>query len=455
MRGSLSKRARNVSSRPARMVATASLTLLLLFCEAAHVAHGWAFVPVVHNFAVKETTASVVQSRLVCQEGGGYIAAEPTALLHQSVVQTVRAAGAADTWYTFLGGDSHANAALNCPKPIAIDELSGASYGCYWRWNQGRWTEMDDARALPLYIGGVGVTFFIGNTYKVPLSSSVTFYGQTGGFPIFFDTAAVADRDKRPGMLFGKNLVAVGKSDTSTWSDNLESGGYSYAGYTYNSVVGVSRWNADAQTASKADFWTVCQAQTPSRTMYELENTSSGLQENWWVIFFVILFVVMLVVFFIIACCQDDEDMDEPPEDAPVWAQEETQQTKRTKSFVSTRSFRRNDYGDEDDDDDEGARCDNNNNHRRGSTSSDANNEQQQGGFRDCRRGSDDNYKNDEEQQQQQQDPRGVPNTAGSHRQLGRQNGSTYNMPQSQLGQPSQNGYANDGNINQSENNWM
>jgi hypothetical protein len=428
------------------------LLLPLLLCEAAAVAHGFAFAPVIASFATAETSANKLQSRLACQQGGGYIAGEPTAALHESVIQTVRSAGAGDTWYAFLGADTEASPAQNCPQPItAGSDAGGASYGCYWRWNQGRWVEMADNTALPLYNHSTGVTFYIGNTYKTPVSTAVKFYGATGGFPIFFDYAATEAGNRRPGMLFGKELLVVGKSDTSTWSDNLGAGGYSYAGYSFSSIVGVSVWNSTAQASTKPYFWAICQTQAPSRTMYELANTSSGLQENWWVIYFVVLFVVMFVIFLVAAVCQDDEDMDEPPEDAPVWAQQEMQSAKRTKSFVSTRSFHGNAHNNEDDNDDGANRVvrrgQNNTNGeaRRGSTSSDASSR------RSNRRGSEGDYQGYEAQQQQRQ----ALSTAGSHHHLGRQNGSTYNMQQAG---PTQYAHTNYVDVNMGtmpQNNWM
>lgn len=451
---------------PAASVALATTTLLLLLCEAAHVAHAFAFVPVISSFAVPETTGSVVQTRLVCQQGGGYVAGEPTAALHLSVIQTARAAGAGTTWYAYLGSDTDANAALNCPVPATAGGTGGASYGCYWRWNQGRWTEMDDDTTLPLYINGVGVTFYVGNTYAKPASTAVRVYGPTGGFPNYFDGTATANRDKRPGQYYGKQLVAVGSSDTSTWSDNSGKGGYTYADYTYNSIFNMSRWNAASQAASKASFWAVCQSQAPSRTMYELANTSSGLQQNWWVIYLVILFVLTLIAFIIVAVCQDDEDMDEPPEDAPEWAQEETQATKRTKSFVSTRSFHGKGYDDDEADcgnqrerdhgDNDERRSGRKSGGRRGSTSSDADSRRssEDAGSRGRRRSSDDGYVQEPPQTRQQQQ-RQTASATGSTRHLGRQNGSSYNVQQSQPAQFSQNGYMDNNNMNQNGNGWM
>lgn len=436
------KRSPGTKSRTTTTVAVVAAALVLLLCEVAHVAHAFAFVPVITSFAVQETSGTRVQTRLTCQEGGGYVAGEPTAALHLSVIQTVRAAGAGSAWYAFLGADTESSADVNCPVAAPSGGTGGASYGCYWRWNQGRWTEMKDNASLPLYISGVGVTFFVGNTYLKPSSAFVTAYGPTGGFPSYFNGTATANRDKRPGQFFGKQLVAVGTSDASTWSDNDVTGGYSYAGYTYSSIFNSSRWSVTGRNASKANFWAVCQAQAPSRTMYELTNTTSGLQQNWWVIFLVILFVLVLIAFIIVATCQDDEDMDEPPEDAPEWAQEETQATKRTKSFVSTRSFHGKTYDEEadcsnqrerDSGDYDERRSGKNGRERRGSTSSDADSHHssEAGTFRGRRRSNEGDYQSPAKPQQQQQQP----STAGSTRHLGRQNGSNYNMTQPQPAQ--------------------
>ncbi|KPA76394.1 hypothetical protein ABB37_07732 [Leptomonas pyrrhocoris] len=415
MRGSSNARPRH----GARRLALPLLLLLLLFCGAVRVAHGFAFVPVMSSFAKQDTSGSKMQSRLVCQQGGGYLASEPTVALHQSVIETVRRAGAGETWFAYLGATTDANLEDNCPFPIISGRLiNGVSYGCYWRWNQGRWAETADNRTLPLYIKGVGVTFYIGNTFEKPQSATVVYYGQASGFPSFFDAADMAPRDRRPGMMFGQDLILRGVSDTSTWSDNLAVGGYSYAGYRWSPVAGVSQWNASAQAASKVNFWAACQVQAPSRTMYEMTNTSSALQKNWWIIFFVVLFVVTLVVFLIVALCQDDEDMDEPPEDAPEWAQQETHETLRPKSFVSTRSFRGNTY--EDDNDNEKS-----NDYRRSSSNS---------GDGGRRRSSDDGYA----PQQQHQEMRQASNTGGSQRHV----------------RPP-NDYDDDAHVRQSQNNWM
>ncbi|AYU77199.1 hypothetical protein, unknown function [Leishmania donovani] len=324
------------------VVLSVAVLLVVLLSHGVEHAQGFAFVPVVNTFARPEGSGHKIESRLVCQEGGGYIAGEPTAAAHTAVIEAARGAGAGTEWYAYLGASTDASPAGDCPPPLTEHILgsgAGLSFGCYWRWNQGRWTETDDNPELPLHISNVGVTFYIGNYFGEPTSPSVNVYGVQSGFPSWFNATAPKKSQLRPSSMFGQDLLAVGNGDTSTWSDNKASGGYTYAGFLFSSVYNGSRWKEESQRASRAFFWAVCQTQGPSRMMYELHNTSSSVQNNWWVIFFSILMVLCLVVFIVTACCQDNEGMDEPPEDAPEWAQEETNQATRTKSFVSTRSF--------------------------------------------------------------------------------------------------------------------
>ncbi|KPI89662.1 hypothetical protein ABL78_1243 [Leptomonas seymouri] len=443
MRGGSNRRMQGAP--PRSQIALLNLVLLLFLCEAAHIAHGFAFVPITASFAVPDPSASRSQARLLCLNSGGHVAGEPTATLHQSVINTVRAAGAGEIWHAFLGADTKANQRLNCPLPITeASTINGVSYGCYWRWNEGRWTATGDDTTLPLSIYAVGVTFFIGNIWRKPSSSTITLYGPTGGFPTFFDRTNEVEGNRRPGMLFGQDLITSGVSNTATWSDNLASGGSSYAGYTYNNIAGASEWNETAQLDSKAFFWAVCQIQAPTRAMYEASDTSSALQQRWWCIFFIILFIVMLVAFIVVACCQEDEEMDEPPEDAPDWAQQETQETKRTKSFVSTRSFHGNNYDAEEADD-----C---SSRQHGDNAGDAYYDNASSAGDNV---SSNNYGNDfqgyacdegmgySNQAPPQQDPwmMQMPHVTGSQRHLGRQNGSGYNAPQPMSGQFKQFGY--------------
>ncbi|XQJ25667.1 hypothetical protein NXY56_001607 [Leishmania guyanensis] len=319
-----------------------AMLLLVLLSYGVEYVQGFAYVPVVTTFVRPDRSGDKMESRLLCQEGGGYIAGEPTAALHTAVIQAARGAGAATEWYAYLAASTNANPLINCPPPLVdhvIGSGAGASFGCYWRWNQGRWSEMDDNPDLPLYISHVGVTFYAGNYFLEPLSPSVSVYGVQGGFPSWFNKTEPLKSQLRPSAMFGQDLLAVGNGDASTWSDNKASGGYSYAGFSFSAIYNSSKWNADAQKASQANFWAVCQAQGSSRMMYEQQDTSSKLQSLWWVVFFVALLVLCFVVFVLAACCQDNENMDEPPEDAPEWAQEETKQVTHTKSFVSTRSF--------------------------------------------------------------------------------------------------------------------
>ncbi|KAK7198871.1 hypothetical protein NESM_000853600 [Novymonas esmeraldas] len=327
--------------RHGALLSVAALVVLLL-SHGVEQARGFAYVPVVNTFARVDTSGNKVESRLVCQEGGGYIAGEPTAAAHTAVIQAVRGAGAGTEWYAYLGASTHDNPPPSCPPPLSQQvpgTPGGASFGCYWRWNQGRWTETDDNPALPLYVSHVGVTFYVGNYYADPSTSVVTVYGPQGNFPTWFNHTTPKTSQNRPSAMFGQELLSVGNGDASSWSDNENSGGYSYASFLFSTIYNTSRFNPTAKAATMSKFWAVCQTQGPSRMMYESQNTSSDLQNRWWVIFFVILLVLCLVAFIVTACCQDHEDMDEPPEDAPEWAQEETQQATRTKSFVSTRSF--------------------------------------------------------------------------------------------------------------------
>ncbi|KAG5509618.1 hypothetical protein JKF63_06323 [Porcisia hertigi] len=317
------------------------VVLVVLLGYAVTYVQGFAFFPVINTFAVRETSGNKLESRIACQEGGGFLASEPTAALHAAVIQAARTAGAGAEWYAYLGASTRGNSPAHCP-PALPDQIAGISagqsFGCYWRWDQGRWSQMEDEPALPLFRKNVGVTFSIGNYFSAP-ASPVILSGMQNGFPSWFDRGATVVSVRRPGPMFGQDLLAVGTEDTSTWSDNEDSGGYSYAGYSFGLYYNTSRWNPSAKAASKEKFWAVCQVQGPTRDGYEMPDTSKSLENRWWVIFFVILMVVCFVLFIVTACCQENEDMDEPPEDAPEWAREETEDVTHTKSFVSTRSF--------------------------------------------------------------------------------------------------------------------
>ncbi|KAG5505325.1 hypothetical protein JIQ42_07533 [Leishmania sp. Namibia] len=325
-------------------LAVLSVSVLLVVLLSGNVEHaqGFAFAPLINTFAKPERSGSKSGSRLLCQESGGSIAGEPTAAAHAAVIQAVRDAGAGAEWYAYLAASTTANPTFNCPPPLTeqvLGSAAGQSFGCYWRWNHGRWSEMDDDPNLPLYMKGAGVTFYVGNYFAKPQSGSVKVYGPYGGFPSWFNQTAPADSQLRPSAMFGQDLLVVGSGDTSTWSDNRDSGGYDYAGFSFSRFYNRSSWDAEAQRATRVNFWAACQTQGPSRVVYESPDTSSKVQNNWWVIFFSFLTLLCLVAFIVTACCQDNEDMDEPPEDAPAWAQEETNRATHTKSFVSTRSF--------------------------------------------------------------------------------------------------------------------
>ncbi|KAG5484090.1 hypothetical protein LSCM1_05945 [Leishmania martiniquensis] len=330
-------------SRRRRLVALSVVALLVvLLSDGAEYAEGFVFVPLINTFARPERSGSKSQSRLLCQEAGASLAGEPTAAAHAAVIQAVRSAGAGTEWYAFLSASTDANPVFNCPPPLteqSSGSFGGQSFGCYWRWNHGRWLEADDDAQLPLYREGAGVTFYAGNYFEKPASASVKVYGPYGGFPSWFNGTAPVKSQLRPSSMFGQDLLAVGIGDTSSWSDNRASGGYDYAGFSFSRFYNRSKWDAGAQRASRANFWAACQTQAPSRILYEGVDTSSDLQKNWWSIFLGFLLVLCFVAFVVTACCQDNENMDEPPEDAPEWAQEETNQIAHTKSFVSTRSF--------------------------------------------------------------------------------------------------------------------
>ncbi|GET86984.1 hypothetical protein, unknown function [Leishmania tarentolae] len=327
-----------------RLVVLSVATLLFVFLShCAEHAHSFAFVPVVNTFAMPEKSGNKMESRFACQDSGGYMAGEPTTATHLSVIEAVRGAGAGVEWYAYLGASTDDSLANECPPPVtehAVGSGLGQSFGCYWRWNQGRWTETDDNPELPLHIPKVGVTFYVGNYFRLPSSPSLTVYGVQGGFPSWFNATSSKQSELRPNSMFGQDLVAVGRGDTSSWSDNQASGGYSYAGFIFGSIYNTSIWDLKAQKSSQMFFWSVCQTQAPSALLFELEDTSSVVQNIWWVIFFAIIMVLCTIAFCVTVHCQEDESMDEPPEDAPEWAKEETNKTTRTKSFVSTRSFR-------------------------------------------------------------------------------------------------------------------
>lgn len=322
----------------------AALTVLL--AQPVTVVNGFAFVPVLSFFTKPDPTGDKARSQHICAEGGGFIVAEPSASLHERVIEEAKKAGAGEEWYAYLGSSTHdRQSETSCPNALvnAPTSAQGATDGCRWRWNQGRWAEMPDDTTLPYYIPKVGVTHFMGNYYALPGGSSASHIGPKGDFPHWFDLTNADLSERRPNGMNGQDLLLVGTGSTTRWSDNLATGGYTYAGYTYsNSVLGIA-FDEAAQAATKDKFYAICYTQGSSRASMEQYDTSNVIELNWWAIYLVLLFVICLIAVIVIGVCQEREDMDEPPEDAPAWAEEQVKETKQTKQFVSHRSLRQHD----------------------------------------------------------------------------------------------------------------
>lgn len=329
-------------ARRAALLAAAAVALLLCSTEA----HGYAFVPITSIMFDGTSSGSAAGDKATCLTKGGYLATEATAVLHSADIAVVQQnIGAATTFYAYLGGGinyvwSNAGGYPGwCPYistdpelPTDIREATmGNTADCLYRWNVGRWQMMTSDVNVEVDQVHAGIAFYKGQNAGG---------GSIFGFPMFFHQSSVP---QRPGINQGRYVVLYQNTDQTSaglqpeWSDNYGMGGYTYAGPS-----GV--YTAAASQATLSSFVTLCQGQGPFRLNYEDPNAStpqrSALQYVWWVIFLVILFVLCLIAFLIIACCQEREDMDEPPEDAPEWAEQETEERNVSKRYVSQRSFR-------------------------------------------------------------------------------------------------------------------
>lgn len=304
--------------------------------------------PVVNYVAVQGGDGNFETSRMLCAQNGGFLPAETTLIHHEQVVQAAQQVTTSEKWFAYLGGSSNINDFNLCPDDKITAEKNGedasTSRTCLFRWNQGRWLTLQepvtDAIAT-LDHPNSGVSFFKGNLYNALDSITTTTNPIINGFASFFDLTNADDTEKRPNVLFGQYVVAVGQGSKSVWSDNVASGGYAYENWKGGKPVtkAADMFDLDAMDKTRSMFVTVCQVQTFDRATYEQYNTTSGLQERWWVIFLVFFFVVCFVGFVIVAACQEREDMDEPPEDAPEWAEEQNAQVKRSSSFVSAHNL--------------------------------------------------------------------------------------------------------------------
>lgn len=306
---------------------------LLVWC--ACMTDAFVAVPVNGYFVRSDTSGDKEMSIQRCAERGGTLAAEPTSVAHSIVIEQAQKAGKTDVWYAYLGSSLWANPhPNNCPAP---GRGAYGSTGCYWRWDQGRWPDMVDDESLEFFMLAVGVTHFIGNFYSIGGEGARA----VGGFPSYFPGAGASFDVRRPNVMAGNDLLAVGApGGTSTWSDNLAIGGYTYAGAQLKELsFSQSVFSSSAQAETTKDFLAICVTYTPSRAQNEVPDTSSTVEKNWWVILFVLVFVTCTIIFIVIACCQDREGTG-LPEDAPEWVEDESRAAKRTRSYISQRSFR-------------------------------------------------------------------------------------------------------------------
>ncbi|EPY30274.1 hypothetical protein AGDE_09526 [Angomonas deanei] len=340
------------------------------------------FAPILSMFASDEGTGSYEAALLKCRQGGGYLSADVTDLLHQAHVDTLKGHVGSGTWYAFMGGDSEntqqeywttSSAKDVCPysqiqrnqtdnkvgKYIDSLQRSYNDNSCFYKWNQGRWKEIDDYLVANdrTWFYRSGVKFYRYRTQLTGDSSAQGDVFQKGYFP-WSDThkgaSYVPNKDvlatDRPGINKGLYTVYVGPD--GTWSDNEPTGGYTYGGIDQTKCGKSDTPFTCFLTADFSDFlpsiketagkfYALCDVQVSSRTMLEPYNVAeSPSTENWWIIYLVVLICVGLLVFIILTICQEREDMDEPPEDAPEWALREATAVEKPKRYISQKSFR-------------------------------------------------------------------------------------------------------------------
>ncbi|KPA75454.1 hypothetical protein ABB37_08371 [Leptomonas pyrrhocoris] len=336
-----------------RSAVVAAITIAALLCISE--VRGFAYVPITSVFYAGKSTGTNAGDERMCLSKGGYLATEATAVLHNADIAAMQnAIGTATEFYAYLGGGINLFRSKQggvpgfCPWAWADPETpsyilnphTGDLRDCLYRWRAGRWRMMTSDEGEIADEAHSGVSFYKGrNNYQGALSGFPTWWYNANVFVI------------RPGVIGGRYVVLFQNGETTSanltpmWTDNFGLGGYTYAGG--------SVFESDAVLGKLPFFQTICQGQGPFRLNYEDPRAStpqkSDLQYVWWVIFFVILFVLCLIAFLIIACCQEREDMDEPPEDAPEWAEKETEARDVSKRYVSQRSFRVDERGGEDD----------------------------------------------------------------------------------------------------------
>lgn len=341
---------RHPTSQSTFRLAVITVAAVFLALGAVRPVKAYAHIPVVHYFALKPYGANTksVAAR-ACGLAGGYLSSEPTVPAHDA--SDAAAASLGRSWYAYLGADnseSRGPGRQECPPGYrAMFALDYAEYiktfkgffnplTCYYRWNEGRWRQMQDDTTLDFFVAGVGVSFYRGNA--IP-EASPGIYGPVGSFPSFFERRG--DRAKvRPGPLTGGQVLSVGEDGRSIWSDNEPSVGYSYANFNFTSGMFPDE---NAIATSGEHFIALCNVQAPTRDRNELTDTSSDLQDYWWVAFFTLLFLLCFIAFVAIVSCQEREDMDEPPEDVPAWALSEADKVVHTRSLVGHRSLRTHD----------------------------------------------------------------------------------------------------------------
>ena len=318
-----------------------ALAIAALLCIGS--VRGFDFVPITSLYYAGASTGSTAGDSAACLSKGGYLATEATEVLHSADIAAIKnAIGDTTIFYAYLGGGVNLQRGNQggvpnfCPwstyDPEYPSYIAIASSGypddCVYRWRVGRWEEMTSDAGQEPDEAHAGVAFYKGQNSGI---------GAIYGFPTWW---LRANSLNRPGISRGRYLLLFQNSETMNaglppqWTDNYGLNGYTYAEVPYNPEAG---------RKTLSSFYTVCQNQGPFRLNYEDPRAStsqkSDLQYVWWVIFFVILFVLCLIAFLVIAFCQEREDMDEPPEDAPEWAEQETEERRVSKSYVSQRSF--------------------------------------------------------------------------------------------------------------------
>lgn len=335
-----------VLTRSSRTPLCSALAVLLFLLSSTVSVYGYEYVTIINIFEREVATASKVVTRLSCREGGGFMATEATEVLHEAGLQVAINAGKGDGYYAYLGGGIVNTGTVGDAKwcfhssydPAALpNEPSSLDYPkCNFRWTEGRWSEFGLSTSSSTFDEPyTGVVFFHCNRV---LTDNTNGCGPYGNFPLYFPNYMKAGSvfGAKPGLLYGFEVLWISNSSTATWSDSYATGGYSYYGSTTITAI----YYPDNAAKTLDNFFAICQAQGPSRSSMEMENTSSDLQNRWWAIFFAILFVLCLISFIVAAVCQEREDMDEPPEDAPEWAQQEANSRLVSKSYISQRSFR-------------------------------------------------------------------------------------------------------------------